>query len=98
MRKTVQDIPECGKSPDDNNVFGLLYPDGYHCSDLVGNGTTNTGEGVAMFSKALDKWLPCFKEHTVTSGASHFSGAGGSTTLYAWASAFAIFVVMSSTF
>ena len=98
MRKTVQDIPECGKSPDDNNVFGLLYPNGYHCSDMVGNSTTNVAEGVAMFSKALDKWLPCFKEHTVTSGASPLYGMGGFSTLYALAGTFVIPVVVSFAF
>ncbi|QIX02443.1 hypothetical protein AMS68_007960 [Peltaster fructicola] len=65
-RTTTQTVPDCGKAANGNDVFGLTYPDAYHASDLSG-GTAEFEQGLALFEKALDKWLPCFQKHSVTS-------------------------------
>ena len=59
----------------------------YHTTDLAGNETSNLPEALALFSEALDTWLPCFvkKESNTTtstpsSSASAFGSASASAT------------------
>lgn len=57
-RSSTQEVPACNEPPPGDAVFGMLFPNGYHGADLV-----PAAEGaiaVELFSKALDKWLPCF--------------------------------------
>lgn len=65
MRKTVQDVPECGKAPSGTDVFGVIYKGMAHVSDLIKDkrkdvSHTPFDDGLELFSKALEKWLPCF--------------------------------------
>ncbi|KAK5046791.1 hypothetical protein LTR84_007145 [Exophiala bonariae] len=62
-RRTTDQIPACNKAPSGSDVFGILYPNGYHINDLskaLGAENTTADEGTALFLKALDEWLPCF--------------------------------------
>lgn len=59
-RETTRSVPQCNQPPTDGQVFGLTFPDGYHAKDL--GFTAESGEAVALFSKALDAWLPCFNK------------------------------------
>lgn len=70
-RTTVQDIPVCNQAPADGQVFGLLYPDSYHASDIVDFDIDSSGDlkpgsnlelGLELFKGALDIWLPCFNK------------------------------------
>lgn len=65
-RQTTQTVPDCGKSADGTSVFGLTYADEYHVSDLLG-GTNSFEDGLALFEKAMDTWIPCFQKHSITS-------------------------------
>ena len=65
MRKTVPDIPECGRAPNGTDVFGMIYKGMAHVSDLrkdkrLGKFGTPFDAGLELFSKALEKWLHCF--------------------------------------
>ena len=57
-RTTTQIIPQCNQPPDRNEVFGLIYENGYHVSDFLSS--ENAGKAVELFGKALETWLPCF--------------------------------------
>lgn len=69
-RTTV--VPRCNEKPNGEEVFGLVYEGAVHCQDLmrpwelekkpVGNGRgVPADEGLELFSRALDVWLPCFE-------------------------------------
>lgn len=72
-RTTVQTVPACGNSPDNNQVFGLTYKNGYHVSDLLGS-TGYPAQGLALFEKAMDTWLPCFEKHGIVSNTTSTNG------------------------
>ena len=81
MRKTVQNIPECGKPPSGTDVFGVIYNGMAHVSDFrkdkrKGGSDTPLDGGLELFSKALEKWLPCFSgsaQHSAASVPDHDS-------------------------
>ncbi|KAF2161385.1 hypothetical protein M409DRAFT_28119 [Zasmidium cellare ATCC 36951] len=57
-RRSTQEVPACNEPPAVDDVFGMVFPDGYHGGDLVQHPESDTA--VELFSKALDVWLPCF--------------------------------------
>lgn len=59
-RRTTKAVAKCNKPPAGDQVFGLLFSEGYHGADLVS--APESDMAVELFSKALDAWLPCFKE------------------------------------
>lgn len=83
-RKTIQDIPNCNVAPANDTIFGIIYRDMVHVSDMrallnksdanhqnystVGFSSPISTEpfyaGVGLFQMALEKWLPCFGNHT----------------------------------
>jgi len=71
-RPRTTKVPRCNEKPKGEQVFGLVYEGAVHCQDLmrpwdlkkkpVGNGRgMPTNEGMDLFSRALDAWLPCFE-------------------------------------
>lgn len=60
-RTMTETIPACDEELSGDEVFGLLFEEGRHCSDLV-PGSKNAGKSTELFEKALRKWLPCFKQ------------------------------------
>lgn len=58
-RTMTQVVPGCEEAMAGDEVFGLLFENGRHCSDLV-PGTEETARAADLFGKALRSWLPCF--------------------------------------
>jgi hypothetical protein len=83
-RTTIQDIPDCNVAPVNDTIFGIIYRDMVHVSDMrallnksdinhqnfstVGFSSPISTEpflgGIGLFQMALEKWLPCFGNHT----------------------------------
>ncbi|KAJ5109689.1 hypothetical protein N7532_002334 [Penicillium argentinense] len=67
-RKIVQDVPKCHTAPEEGTAFGWVYPGQVHVSDFddqkgsMSNKSSPMYQGVTLFSKALDAWLPCFNK------------------------------------
>jgi hypothetical protein len=68
-------------APANGAYYGAIYPGQVHCSDLSG-GTGNTDSSnaayqnsLAMFTKALDVWLPQFAVNNGTKGATNTGSA-----------------------
>jgi hypothetical protein len=59
QRTMTQVVLACDRAMAGDEVFGLLFEKGRHCSDLV-PGTEETVMATELFSKALRSWLPCF--------------------------------------
>ena len=63
-RKTTQEVPKCNQPPPGDEVFGAVWEGQVHGSDLSTRSVTFVGspveEGLELFEKALDEWLPCF--------------------------------------
>ena len=59
QRKMTDVVPACDQAMAGDEVFGLLFENGRHCSDLV-PGTEETVAATELFEKALRSWLPCF--------------------------------------
>lgn len=60
-------------------MFGITYADGYHVEDLLGNAEYAT-QGLQLFESALDKWLPCFKTHSISSSNATTTGTGNGSS------------------
>jgi len=64
-RKTTTVVPKCNEPPPGDEVFEIIYPEQLHVSDLSRRAwdvaANPVDEGLALFGKALDAWLPCFK-------------------------------------
>ncbi|KAL7268390.1 hypothetical protein RUND412_008990 [Rhizina undulata] len=63
--KVTHEIPECNAPTAQNEVFGYLLRESHHCYDLKADNPSGVGEeekARTLFSKALKKWLPCFKK------------------------------------
>ncbi|KAM0710469.1 hypothetical protein Q7P35_002832 [Cladosporium inversicolor] len=58
-RMVTDKVPRCNESMTGREVFGLVLPEGRHCSDLI-PGSQDAEEATALFMKALEVWLPCF--------------------------------------
>jgi hypothetical protein len=52
-------VPRCNELMTGREVFGLMLPEGRHCSDLIA-GSRDAEEATELFMKALEAWLPCF--------------------------------------
>jgi Serine carboxypeptidase S28 len=68
-RKSTEVIPRCNQPPRKGEVFGIVYKEGVHAGDLVGDSRDpgsvdgrSFERGVRLFGRALDEWLPCFYE------------------------------------
>jgi len=58
-RTVTSKVPCCNELMTGGEVFGLLLPEGRHCSDLI-PGSQDAEKTTELFVKALEKWLPCF--------------------------------------
>jgi hypothetical protein len=58
-RRMTGIIPACDEAMAGDEVFGLLFKNGRHCSDLV-PGTGEMVKATELFAEALRAWLPCF--------------------------------------
>jgi hypothetical protein len=54
-------VPPCNKLDIEDEVFGLLLPEGRHCGDLIA-GSEDAQKATDLFKKALEVWLPCFRQ------------------------------------
>ena len=64
-RTTTSKVPACNIAPPGDEVFGLVYPYGYHTGDFLQNGGPSDGDATQaldLFEHALDEWLPCFQD------------------------------------
>lgn len=59
-RSMTKAVPKCNEPPAGDQVFGLLFSEGYHGADLASG--PESDQAVKLFSQALDVWLPCFNE------------------------------------
>jgi hypothetical protein len=59
QRRMMDVVPACDEAMAGDKVFGILFEDGRHCSDLV-PGSEEMAASVKLFEKALKSWLPCF--------------------------------------
>ncbi|KAF2649649.1 hypothetical protein K491DRAFT_610346 [Lophiostoma macrostomum CBS 122681] len=57
---TFTEPPECGVGSDLDEIFGYIMPNSEHEFDITAKGT-EWPESVEVFTKALDKWLKCYK-------------------------------------
>ena len=70
-RPSTTQVPQCNTPPAGYEVFGLVYPNAVHGQDMTksltvpANVTLTSGtpmdSGLALFSEALDTWLPCWQ-------------------------------------
>ena len=58
-RILTDNVPRCNELMTGGEVFGLMLPEGRHCSDLIA-GSQDAEEATQLFVKALEQWLPCF--------------------------------------
>lgn len=58
-RTMTDKIPSCDELMTENEVFGLVFSEGRHCSDLI-PGSEDALKATELFKKALEVWLPCF--------------------------------------
>ncbi|OIW27854.1 hypothetical protein CONLIGDRAFT_682867 [Coniochaeta ligniaria NRRL 30616] len=88
----TQDVPQCNSADYLGGHFGLVYPGGVHAEDMFSGlgetrGSQNTTDpplkqGLELFLKALDVWLPCFNSsrgQTAAVDPNQPTGAGNST-------------------
>jgi hypothetical protein len=59
QRRMTDVVPACDEEMAGDEVFGLLFENGRHCSDLV-PGSEEMLAATELFEKALRSWLPCF--------------------------------------
>lgn len=59
QRTMTQAVPVCDEAMAGDEVFGLLFENGRHCSDLV-PGTEEMARAMELFEEALRSWLPYF--------------------------------------
>jgi hypothetical protein len=59
QRRMTDVVPAWDEAMAGDKVFGILFEDGRHCSDLV-PGSEEMAASVKLFEKALKSWLPCF--------------------------------------
>jgi hypothetical protein len=85
-RNVAQDVPQCGKTPSGTDVFGLLYGGAAYAEDLLTvpgwnrssqDATPPLHQGVALFAKAYNAWLPCFNSSREETGGSSSGAARG---------------------
>ncbi|KAF7507600.1 hypothetical protein GJ744_010270 [Endocarpon pusillum] len=69
IRESTIDVPACNAPPEGGKVFGVIYADEVHGSDMarsvkkVGSEKVSPADtGFHLFSKALEKWLECWKQ------------------------------------
>ncbi|KAJ9134307.1 Peptidase S28 [Pleurostoma richardsiae] len=84
-RAVVQDVPKCGEPPSGTDVFGLLFGGAAHAEDIASIPGYPSGsididnppvrQGVELFLKAYNEWLPCFNASRTAAN----SGSSGST-------------------
>ncbi|KAK3112600.1 hypothetical protein LTR53_010950 [Teratosphaeriaceae sp. CCFEE 6253] len=72
-RTTTQDISACNQAPADDKVFGLVFADGYHCSDLDRGEHARTA--ATLF--AGESKVPCARSRR---GCGRFGGATADAT------------------
>lgn len=58
-RKMTEEVPLCNEVLTGDQVFGIVFEKGRHCSDLM-PGSENAQRSVDLFVKALKVWLPSF--------------------------------------
>jgi hypothetical protein len=58
-RTMTNKVPRCNELMTGSEVFGIVLPEGKHCSDLI-PGSRDVQEATGLFVKALKAWLPCF--------------------------------------
>jgi hypothetical protein len=58
-RTMTNKVPRCNGLMTGSEVFGIVLPEGKHCSDLI-PGSRDVQEATGLFVKALKAWLPCF--------------------------------------
>ena len=81
QRNGSETVPACNNSPQFPSFFGTTYPQQVHGADMFLASSYPQGKmdayakGVALFSSALDQWLPCH------SGASNTSGDHGRSSM-----------------
>jgi len=59
QRRMTQVVPACDEEMAGDEVFGLLFENGRHCSDLVA-GSEEMVAAANLFEEALRSWIPCF--------------------------------------
>jgi hypothetical protein len=66
QRNGSETVPSCNTSPEFPSFFGTTYPRQVHAADIFvsPNSTSDQADaffkGLALFSSALDQWLPCY--------------------------------------
>lgn len=86
QRKANQSTPSATGHFDSGSYFGVIYPDTVHAKDLANfNGYTQQQAlpfktGLAMFTAALDEWLPSFNTSRDTQSNSSASSNTTSTS------------------
>jgi len=74
QRNGSETVPTCNTSPQSPSFFGTTYPQQVHAADMFMVSSDPQGKidayakGVALFSSALDHWLPCYKTALSTGG------------------------------
>ncbi|KAH6891539.1 serine carboxypeptidase S28-domain-containing protein [Thelonectria olida] len=64
------EVPQCNQLPNGTDVFGLVFAGAIHCEDLSSppyvrgslEDPTPLEQGLDLFLKAWDVWLPCFEQ------------------------------------
>lgn len=59
-RRMIEEVPPCNEVLAGDQVFGIVFKKGRHCSDLM-PGSKNAQRSVDLFVKALKVWLPSFR-------------------------------------
>jgi hypothetical protein len=59
QRRMADVVPACDEAMAGDEVFGILFESGRHCSDLV-PGSEEMVASIELFEKALKSWLLCF--------------------------------------
>jgi hypothetical protein len=66
QRNGSETVPSCNTSPEFPSFFGTTYPGQVHAADMFASDyrpqDVNDAfyKGLALFSSALDQWLPCY--------------------------------------
>lgn len=63
-RKTTNVVQPCNVPPPGDEVFGIVHKGSVHVEDQIKRGGDPVGpidDGLELFGKALDVWLPCFQ-------------------------------------
>jgi hypothetical protein len=59
QRRMTDVVPACDEAMAGDEVFGILFENGRHCSDLV-SGSEEMVASIELFEKAVRSWWPCF--------------------------------------